>query len=429
MLKLSRIQKISLALFLIVSGLYLANLPVDYSLDMENGLYRRMLPSNDVVPNTYLPYVLMKYKAHDFSYVLDTLSKFDDATHKETPYFLIKTEGKIVSSYPVITGLLAFPIYLVPLLLNKIPELTYHENILKIALLGRVTAAFYTSLSVVLFYLVIEKLSKSKDDALVFSLFFAFGTGLYSVASRGLWLHTSALLICSLVLYVLFNVSDKKLKYLVLGFLSGVFVLNRLTGIVLAVVLLVYVFRNKKKFIMVFLIGVFPTVVYYFLNNYFTYGGFLVEGYSARGAANEWTGNLFESITGFFVSPARGFLFISPPLLLGFIELFKSFKQKNPLPKCLSVIFLFSMILIGRWYAWHGANAFGARMLVDFLPIIGLFAFIAYTKLNKKWIVILLMVYSVFIHTNAVLNRKSRCNIDNNWDFYCLKLPTQKPQY
>jgi hypothetical protein len=167
------------------------------------------------------------------------------------------------------------------------------------------------------------------------------------------------------------------------------------------------------------------------VSNHIFYGSIFSEGYSARDAANEWSAQWLHSIPAFFLSPARGFLFLSPPLLLGFYGMYKKFRENNVLFIFLALGYICSMLLIGKWYAWHGANAFGSRMLVDYLPFLGLFAFIEFNKLKKAALVVIifLMIYSVFIHTNAVIFKKSRCGLDHNWSFYCLQLPTRQMQY
>jgi len=420
-----------LLLVLSVFILYLANLPIDYAKDLENGLYRRMLPSDDVIPNTFLPYVLIKERTFNFTSIYNTLNTFDEPEHKENPYFLIPTAKGYVSSYPVLTGLFATPIYYFPLVLDKIPELTYHENILKLALLGRVAAAFYSALSVGIFYLICLKVSNNNKLSLIFSIFYAFGTGTYSISSRGLWMHTISQFLFSITLLLLLLPDERKHKYLAVGLTLGLNVINRPTGIVMAIVILIYVLIYKRKYFFSFLAGILPTFAAYLFNNYYLFGSVFSEGYTARGAANEWTGSWLQSIPAFLVSPARGFLFISPPLLLGFAGMYKKMKEKDTLYTFLTIGYIGSVLLIGKWYAWHGANAFGHRMLVDYLPFIGLFSFLAVKDLknNLLGIIVILMILSVYVHLNAVINRKSRCDEAHNWTFYCLKWPDRPPQY
>src|SRR3989344_777156 len=259
-----------LILTLVVFILYLINLPVDFSKDFQNGLYRRMITSNDVIPNTFLPYVLIREGTFNFASIYTTLKKFDEEGIQGTPYYLIPTPDGYVSSYPILTGLFAAPIYFIPLVLNKIPELTYHENILKIAALGRISASIYAALSAGIFYLICSKISKNERLSLIFSAFYAFGTGTYSISSRALWMHTISQFIFSVTLFILLFKEDSKFKYTFLGILLGISVINRPTGIVMAVVLSFFILLYKRKYLLHFLIGVLPLfLVYLFSNQYF----------------------------------------------------------------------------------------------------------------------------------------------------------------
>jgi hypothetical protein len=380
------------------------------------------LPSYDVVSNTYLPYLLLKHSTFDFKPIYNSIKIFDDAS-KKTPYFLIRKEDKLYSSYPIITGLAAVPFYAPFIMLNKVPELTYAENVIKVAFLGRITASVWASLSVLLFYLIIKKRSGGIVRPVLFALFYAFGTGTFSISAHGLWLHTLTQLIFTLVLMLLLKKEKTSKDFLFLGFLLGLNVLNRITNVAFAVTISIYVFWVYRDKFVPYVCGVLPSIIYWLSYNYIFYGSPFTEGYASRDAANVWTGNLLESIPGFFVSPARGFLFISPLLLLGFISMYKSFRNRDTLLIALAVGYILSMLMMARWYCWHGANGFGARMLVDYLSFIAYFAYLVFERLPKKYIYLLsvLIVYSIYIHTNGVFLRNARCSEENNWTFKCLK--------
>ncbi len=430
--KLIRRNKIPLLLAFFVFIIYLANLPIDYTKDLKNGLYRRMVPSDDVIPNTFLPYLVVREKTLVFDKIFSTVNFFDDPEHKPNPYFLVKATGGFICAYPIITGIMATPIYFVPLLLNKIPEVTYHENIIKIAALGRVAAAFYATISVFLFYKTGELVSSDKKKLALFTIFYALGTNTYTVSSRGLWMHTTAQVFFSLILYLLLLAETKGKNYFTLiGLLTGLSVVNRPTAIVIAFMVFGYVVLFKRKQLIPFLLGATPTVIFLAIYNWANFGSPFIEGYAARGAANDWGANPLIGMAGYFISPARGFLFISPPLLLAFVGMYQKIKAQDRLQTMLALGVLGSMIMMARWDTWDGANAFGCRMLTEYLPFFGLFAYTVFIKLPKKLILLMLVlfIYSFYVHFNAVFNRKSRCEGNDNWNFYCLKFPTKKAQY
>lgn len=408
-----------------------ANTYLDYSIDLKNGLHRRLMPSADVVPNSFLPFLIYNHHTLDYSKIFDTVKLFDAPGVKDYPYFLVPAGNKLVNAYPIVTGLMAVPFYLPLLIFQKIPEISYHENILKVFLVGRITATFYTALSVGIFYLIISKFSVDEVKKITFTIFYAFGTGMYSIASRGLWLHTIAQFLFTLVLYLLTVTKDSPRKYTLLGALLGLSVINRPTSIIFAVAIAIYILIEKKKYLGQFIIAAGLMGVVLLLYNHFTFGSFITEGYSARGAANVWKGNLLESIPGFFISPARGFLFVAPILLLGFYGMYEYYKKKNILFITISVAYLLSMTMMAKWYSWHGAGGFGHRMLVDYQPFLALFAFEVFKKVQKPYLYLLggLIAWSIYAHTNAVWFRKSRCDLNHNWTFYCFAPPDGSQEY
>jgi len=166
------------------------------------------------------------------------------------------------------------------------------------------------------------------------------------------------------------------------------------------------------------------------------FGSPFIEGYGARADFN-WSTPLIESLLGFAISPTRSFLFISPPLILAYYTIYKTFKDRkfkpefNTIYRYLGVVFILSLLLFAKWYTWDGAPAFGYRMLSDFLPIVGLLAFETLVSMRRweKVVVAILIIYSIYAHGNAVFNRKSRCSPEHNWSFYCLSPPSRKAEY
>jgi hypothetical protein len=162
--------------------------------------------------------------------------------------------------------------------------------------------------------------------------------------------------------------------------------------------------------------------------NYFMLGNPLTSEYVIKGDTSFGT-PILQGLAGNLFSPARSFLFVSPPLVLGLygtaVYLLK--KKKNDfetLISFLSISFLGTLLLYSTWWCWYGADSFGYRFLTEWVPIVGILAYIVSSSFSKKIkiLVVILMCYSILIQLNAVLYRRSRCE-DNNqiWSFYCLK--------
>ncbi|MFZ5425091.1 MAG: hypothetical protein ACOZAO_04800 [Patescibacteria group bacterium] len=421
-------------IFLLTLTVYLSNIIYDFNKNLELNDFRRMMVSADIVSNTFLPWVLLDQHTIKFDKVKSNLIQFD--ANNDPPYFLIDTGTNYYSSYPILTGIMALPFYVLPYYLGKIPNIDNNLNLLKIFFIGRVAASFYTTLAVLIYYYILKEISKNELLIITFTFFYAFGTISWSVASRGLWQHTiSQVFIAAVILLLLKAKQNSKLIGLI-GFFVGLTVLVRPTNFLVAIFVSVYVLTKYKEQRLRYIFWGMPALIFLLGYNYYVFGSVFSEGYGARNDFN-WSTPLSESLTGFAISPARSFLFISPPLVLAFISIFKIFinknffKEWNLLVRYISLVFISSLVLFAKWYTWDGANAFGHRMLLDYLPILGLLAFIAFEKLKSqgKILILLLILYSVLINANAVFNRKSRCDREHNWSFYCLSPPDRPSNY
>lgn len=437
----------AILLFFIVLAVYLGNLPQQYYKNLDNGQYRRLLPTDDTIPNTVLPYLLIKYKTLKFDEVFNSgiISKGSEFTR---PYYLFETQNGWYSSYPILPAIFAIPFYYLPIATSKLPEITYHKNIIKLLALGRLVGSFYAALSVVIFYKILNLIDGRSEEkksflssSLLFTLFYAFGTATYSISSRGIWLHTFVQLFVSVSLYLLILLTKKKSNTSWLIFFQGLLlslaVNTRVVLIIYAIAISLFVLFNYRKYCVTFILSTVPGMTFFFLYNYYTFGSFFSDGYTARGYGisdlQHWSTPLYEGITGLLVSPARGLVFISPPLLLTFFAIYSIFKNKkfgkdfNVLFRYLSIAFLLTFLLMSKWFTWHGANAFGNRMLVGMLPIMGLLSYyviimVGFLNSNfRKFVFTFLIVFSIYVHTNAVIFRKAKCERIYNWSFYCLK--------
>lgn len=427
-------HKTPIIIFLVVIAVFLSNTQFDYRRSMDTGTVRRLMTSGDQVPNTFLPWLILYKNTVSFDSIIETIRPLEGG--KFRPYFLINTENGFRTAYPIIPAFMALPIYLVPVLLNKIPEVTYHENILKVFLMGRFAASFYAALSTVLFYYILKEVSKNEKWIIIFTLFYALGTNTWSVSSRGMWQHTFAQFFISIVVLLLLKSIKNKRLIPWVGFVLGISVLARPTNIVFALLFSIYVFFKHRDMLGRYILAVVPSILFLIFYNQVTFGSPFEEGYGARDDYR-WITPYSESIPGYLFSPGRSFLFISPPLALVYYAVVRLFTDRkyggefNTIYRYMALSFVSSLLLFSKWYTWHGANAFGYRMLVDSLPIVGLLSYVVIDKMRYKYkiVILVLMVYSILLHGNAVLNRKSRCSENHNWSFYCLSPPARKSKY
>jgi hypothetical protein len=417
---------------------YLANINYDYQKNLKTGTYRRLLTSYDVTSNTFLPYEIIINKRINFGE--ETLKAIKAVEGTLKPHSITKVGDKYYSSYPIVAGLLAVPIYYLPLVLHKVPTLLYREDFLKILLLGRISASFYTAVSVGLFFLILKNLLNKLNLpfnkwSYLFVVFYAFGTNVYSIASRGLWQHTSSILINSLIILLLVYALDRPKIVGWVGFLCGLSFIARPTNIFFVLAIAVYVFfkyrRESIRFILSAGIMACILATYYFL----IYGSPFTNEYIVK-QDTSFSTPLLTGLFGNLFSPARSFLFITPPLVLSyygiFYYLFKNKKQEvDEFLNYLSISFIFTLMVLSMWWCWYGADRFGYGLLTEWMPIIVILTYLISQKLGNvlKILLIILMLYSFYTQINAVWFRKSRCRQDHAWTFYCIEPVLDRQDY
>lgn len=431
-------QKIFLIIIAISFIGYCANLNYDFKKNAQTKTYRRLLTSYDITSNTFLPYEILTRGRIDFS--KESIKAMQTIEGLIKPHSVIKIGDKWYSGYPIMAGILAVPVYAPAILLNKIPTLLYQIDYLKILVLGRIAGSFYTALCVGIFYLILKNILRKLNKPVnfwtyIFIFFYAFATNLYSIASRGLWQHTSSLLFNSLIILFLIYAEDNPKFIKWTGLLCGLSFIARPTNIFMVLFTTLYIFIKKRKEFLRFAVlgGLMGILLVAY--NWLIFGSPFTNEYVARNDTSFST-PILTGLIGYLFSPSRSFLFVTPPLILSYYAIYKNFFKKGKIEvevllKYLGLAFISTLLMLSTWWCWYGADRFGYGFLTEWLPIIGLFTFLTTIEFKKPWkiILIILMVYSLYTQVNAVWFRKSRCNSDHVWDFYCLKPVLEKQDY
>ena len=94
---------------------------------------------------------------------------------------------------------------------------------------------------------------------------------------------------------------------------------------------------------------------------------------SKTGSAGLWQSSWWESLPGLLVSPARGLVWFSPVLVLGFVG--SAAVWRNPRYRALIPLQLGTVLMIlaaGKWFDWWGGLTWGYRAIVDAAPFLAL---------------------------------------------------------
>ncbi|MBP7675847.1 MAG: hypothetical protein KBB14_05950 [Thermoanaerobaculia bacterium] len=76
---------------------------------------------------------------------------------------------------------------------------------------------------------------------------------------------------------------------------------------------------------------------------------------------------LSEGLAGLLISPGRGLLFFAP---VAFLAPFVFRRLSNPARVLCGILPLVLLLVVARWFSWHGASCWGPRLLLPALPLL-----------------------------------------------------------
>ena len=161
----------------------------------------------------------------------------------EMPWFLQRINGRVVSAYPPWAGVLAIPVYLLPVLGGLSPQSPWIHD------LEKLSATLITALSVVLLLFTVRQLTTEKIAWLI-AIVYAFGTSSFSSSSQALWQHGPSQLFLTLTIYWLVKGLDEPRFSAYAGLALGSAIICRPSNVFMALPIAAYVLlRHRDQFI------------------------------------------------------------------------------------------------------------------------------------------------------------------------------------
>jgi hypothetical protein len=287
------------------------------------------------------------------------------------------TSMHFISAFPVISGLLAIPVFAIPVLSGM--SITW-ENL---AILAHLAGALIIALSGGFLYLLLKKhYLPTGRKALLLTIIYLFGTINFALISQGLWQHGSIQLFTILGLYFLHNAlseeqKDRESNYFWAGLMLGLAALSRPTaGLSLGMLYILIYINNKanlKNLInrtLYYGLGLIPVIAFFLWYNSTYYLNISNQGYSNQ-LGNSWLGRFPEGFLGIWLSPSKGILMYSPVFIFAFIGLYLALRNNwRTQYKYLifAAIVLIHTLVMGKWKHWYGGWSFGYRLSSDILP-------------------------------------------------------------
>ncbi|HEV8253546.1 MAG TPA: hypothetical protein VGQ78_02220 [Vicinamibacteria bacterium] len=276
------------------------------------------------------------------------------------PPFAREVAGHRVSVYPVLSAVMAAPVFAAAGAAFALDETGS-------ALAGKVAASLFSALAGAVFFLVLARrhpLAQARWTALVFAL----GTTIWST-SQALWQHPAAVLfICVALLFAAWAEEDAAWAGRA-GLPLALAVAARHADVALAAALAAAIGLRWRRQAPWLALWASPAVAFVLLYDWRTFGSPLQHGFSD--SLSRFSEPWGVGHVGLLASPAKG-LFVFTPMaavaLAGFVRAWRL--GERWWPAALAAAALAHWVLIGRWSEWHGGESWGPRLMTDALPLL-----------------------------------------------------------
>jgi hypothetical protein len=340
----------------------------------------REVSSQDTIPARILPVAVVR----EGTLALDMFFR-DQPPGAPLPYWVQRAGGRYVSSYPLLPGLLAVPVYALPV------RVLGGDSWALVNVLAKLTASLIAALSVALVYLAAARLGGDRA-AVAVALVYALGTSTWSVASQGLWGHGPAALFLAAALACLLHADERPWLLDAAGLAVGLMLAARSITVFVAAALLACAVRHDRRRGVRALgwcaLAAGPFLAY----NLWTFGS--LEGGYARmhadfkvdGFSGTWTTPPWQGLAGLLVSPSRGLFVYSPILLATALGVGPALRdaRRRWLYGCLAAGLGVSLLVLSTYSLWFAGASFGPRLLTDFMPALVLFLAPAWPRLERR---------------------------------------------
>lgn len=320
----------------------------------------------DSVPAELLPISILTDGDLDFN---EFVSK-----EKDLPYWFRSVNGRVVSAFPIMAGLLNLPMYFGARLLGM--DIYVRREVLSL-----LTASGLAALSVLFVFLCLRQLGHSRGQALFFAWVYAFATCVWSVASRVLLQHTPSLFFLTGAISLL--LCQNQAKRATSGALLSLAVLSRPTNVFVVAPLALFAWRRQPKnapgLLVSALLPVLPFILYFWL--YLGTPLSLGQPFPSFG----FSGNPFVGLAGLLVNPSHGLLIFTPIFLFSVVGTWIACRRPDrSIYPYLAAGAVLQILVYSRWSGWWGGPGFGYRYLLEAVPGLILLVALAWSELLQK---------------------------------------------
>jgi len=366
-------------LFCLLLVIYLANL-------------RDMAP-DDTVPTRYLPFsIVTRHSLNVDGYIDLHLRPYLNGMVGYGPYFAARVNGHWMSAYPILTSLVATPVFVVPAIYAEHSGVEPGTSKMRfLALMAeKLSAAILAALGAAIFYLALRRILP-ENGALQLVFIYAIASPTWNLSAQALWLQNLTELSLVLLIWALITDRGTRASAAWIGLALALAVANKLTNAVVAFPMIAwFCFRELRRArqtedaaptsrivsLFVPLAGLGLFVLWY----NFHYFGSILGAYTATfetlgysGVVGGFQGGwrpFLDGLAGLLISPNRGlFLFVPWTVLSlwGAVRLWQ--ESETGWERWLLAGSLLLYLTYAKLLRWYGGYTFGPRYLVDLMPV------------------------------------------------------------
>jgi hypothetical protein len=285
-------------------------------------------------------------------------------------------DGRAYSLDSIGSALLAIPFYTLANYIGVNPEITLS-----------LMSPLFGAATVILVFLFCMVLDYSQRTSILVAILYGFGTIAWPLSKQPFdnIIETFFMLLAIFFAY-LYSKNKKTLHLFLTAFSIGFSFITRPTSLMVIpplFIMLASLYRKefdlKTSFklimrdVLLFSISFLPFICLFLWNNYYRFGSIFETGYVLRAermGMDFFTGtSLLTGLSGFLVSPGKGFFYYSPIAILFFFSFKSFFKKYSEIASCFILIMLFYLIFLSKNINWHGDWAWGPRYLLSITPL------------------------------------------------------------
>ena len=293
-------------------------------------------------------------------------------------YYLAETThpGRFVNTFGIGAALVGLPVYAVLDLFTDIETdhwWWWHG--------GALTASLLTAATALLIFLAAGRFV-APLPAFLIALAFGLGSCAWPVSSQALWQHPANTFFLALGAFFLLASPERRRSAAYCGAALGMAVLCRPPSALAVICVGAWLAWTDRRRLPAYVAGGLPFAAVLAAYNAYWFGSPFAFGQTISsqaialvlaGTDDIWSGPLWESLPGLFVSPQRGLVFYSPVLLFGFAGAVLAWKDARYRPLVpLQVAALLMIVVAAKWYDWWGGATWGYRSIVDTVPFLAL---------------------------------------------------------